>query len=105
MRNEENNWTELETNISDHSNTKFSHGICPHRYETIVTPGARNAEAEGTGAITLMKSRGPASQAQRHVRSGARLGSFVHNSSAFLNRQLLKTAITTGFAPPVRDYS
>lgn len=29
IRNDENSWEQLESYISDHSHTTFSHGICP----------------------------------------------------------------------------
>jgi DNA-binding response OmpR family regulator len=36
IRNDRNYWQQLESYISDHSEAKFSHGICPDCYEKIV---------------------------------------------------------------------
>ena len=47
IRNDENIWTDLETYMSDHSNAQFSHGICPHCYDTIVTPGLETLRQQG----------------------------------------------------------
>jgi sigma-B regulation protein RsbU (phosphoserine phosphatase) len=36
IRNDRNYWQQLESYISDHSEAKFSHGICPECYEKVV---------------------------------------------------------------------
>ena len=33
IRNEEGNWQQMESYISQHSNTRFSHGLCPDCFE------------------------------------------------------------------------
>lgn len=38
VRDDENYWSQIESYISRHTHTKFSHGICPDCYETEVTP-------------------------------------------------------------------
>jgi DNA-binding response OmpR family regulator len=38
IRNDTNYWQQLESYLSDHSEAKFSHGICPECYEKIVKP-------------------------------------------------------------------
>jgi PAS domain S-box-containing protein len=43
VRDDENYWQSVEAYISQHTNTKFSHGICPSCYESIVEPQLREA--------------------------------------------------------------
>lgn len=38
VRNDQNYWESVECYISDHSEAKFSHGICPKCYETVIQP-------------------------------------------------------------------
>ncbi len=38
VRDDENYWSQIESYISEHTRTKFSHGICPDCYKTQVTP-------------------------------------------------------------------
>lgn len=38
IRDDENYWQTVETYISHHTNAKFSHGICPACYESVVKP-------------------------------------------------------------------
>jgi hypothetical protein len=38
IRDEQNYWKTVETYISENSDTKFSHSICPNCYETRVQP-------------------------------------------------------------------
>ena len=38
IRDDQNYWKKVETYISDHSDARFSHGICPDCYETNVKP-------------------------------------------------------------------
>jgi PAS domain S-box-containing protein len=38
IRDDENYWQTVEVYISKHTNSQFSHGICPSCYETIVEP-------------------------------------------------------------------
>lgn len=36
IRNGRNYWQQVESYIAEHSNAEFTHGVCPHCYETIV---------------------------------------------------------------------
>jgi sigma-B regulation protein RsbU (phosphoserine phosphatase) len=36
IRSDENYWEKVESYLSDHTDAKFSHGICPHCYETVL---------------------------------------------------------------------
>jgi CheY-like chemotaxis protein len=38
VRDDKDYWQSVECYISDHSETKFSHGICPKCYETVIKP-------------------------------------------------------------------
>ena len=38
IRNAENEWQTVDTYVSEHTNTKFTHGICPTCYKTIAEP-------------------------------------------------------------------
>jgi len=38
IRNDQNYWQQVETYISEHTDTQFSHGICPDCYESVVKP-------------------------------------------------------------------
>lgn len=38
VRDDENYWHSVETYISEHTSTRFSHGICPSCYETEIRP-------------------------------------------------------------------
>ena len=38
IRDDENYWQTVETYISHHTHTRFSHGICPTCYEKVVAP-------------------------------------------------------------------
>jgi len=38
IRNDENYWQTVEAYISHHTNTQFTHGICPSCYENVVEP-------------------------------------------------------------------
>jgi DNA-binding response OmpR family regulator len=38
IRNDRNYWQRLESYLSEHSEAKFSHGICPECYEKVVKP-------------------------------------------------------------------
>jgi PAS domain S-box-containing protein len=44
IRDDENYWQTVEAYISKHTNTQFSHSICPSCYRSIVEPQLRNAE-------------------------------------------------------------
>jgi PAS domain S-box-containing protein len=46
IRDDENYWQSVEGYISRHTNTRFSHGICPACYENVVEPQLR--ELDGT---------------------------------------------------------
>lgn len=55
VRDDQNYWQSVENYITEHSETKFSHGICPACYEAVIKPQfeqrkrERNASAESTG--------------------------------------------------------
>jgi hypothetical protein len=38
IRNDENYWDTVETYVSEHTNTRFSHGICPSCYRKKIAP-------------------------------------------------------------------
>jgi len=38
IRDDQNYWQQVETYISEHTDTQFSHGICPDCYESVVKP-------------------------------------------------------------------
>jgi len=38
VRKDENYWQQVESYVSEHSEARFSHGICPPCYETVVKP-------------------------------------------------------------------
>jgi PAS domain S-box-containing protein len=38
VRDDQNYWTQIENYISEHTSTKFSHGICPECYEAMIEP-------------------------------------------------------------------
>jgi DNA-binding response OmpR family regulator len=42
IRNDRNYWQQLESYLSDYSEARFSHGICPDCYEKIVKPELEN---------------------------------------------------------------
>ena len=39
VRDDENYWHSVEAYVSEHTGTRFSHGICPSCYETKIRPG------------------------------------------------------------------
>lgn len=42
IRDDENYWHAVEAYISEHTNTRFSHGICPRCYANVVEPELKN---------------------------------------------------------------
>ena len=46
IRDDENYWQTVETYISHHTNTTFSHGICPTCYENVIEPQFGNTKIE-----------------------------------------------------------
>jgi PAS domain S-box-containing protein len=46
IRDDENYWESVETYISKHTNTVFSHSICPACYRNVVEPGFKTREHE-----------------------------------------------------------
>jgi len=46
IRNDENYWQTVEAYISHHTNTRFSHGICPTCYVNVVAPQFGDANGE-----------------------------------------------------------
>jgi PAS domain S-box-containing protein len=45
IRDDENYWQTVEAYISHHTNSKFSHGICPTCYHTVVEPQLKKRES------------------------------------------------------------
>ena len=45
IRDDENYWHAVEAYISEHTNTRFSHGICPTCYENVVEPELKDEGA------------------------------------------------------------
>lgn len=48
IRDDENYWHSVEAYISTHTNTQFSHGICPHCWEAIVKHELPGGEPRGS---------------------------------------------------------
>lgn len=46
IRDDENYWHAVETYIAEHTNTSFTHGICPACYAAVVEPDLRQSEDE-----------------------------------------------------------
>lgn len=51
VRDDQNYWSQIDSYITEHTSTRFSHGICPECYEERIEPGIeemkrRNAEAQ-----------------------------------------------------------
>lgn len=46
IRDDQNYWQEVESYISHHTDTKFSHGICPNCYESVVKPQLEKRKRE-----------------------------------------------------------
>lgn len=46
IRNDRNYWQQVESYIAEHSNAEFTHGICPHCYETIVKREMERLQAQ-----------------------------------------------------------
>src|SRR5262245_8277652 len=46
VRNDGDYWQQVESYISDHSDARFSHGICPDCYESVVRPQLQNLTGE-----------------------------------------------------------
>lgn len=46
IRNDRNYWQQVESYISEHSEAEFTHGVCPHCYETIVKPELAQLRAQ-----------------------------------------------------------
>ena len=46
IRDDENYWQSVENYLSKHTNTQFSHGICPTCYTTVVEPHLKQAGRE-----------------------------------------------------------
>ena len=47
VRDDNDYWQSVESYISEHSEAKFSHGICPPCYETVVKPRLEEARIKG----------------------------------------------------------
>lgn len=52
IRDDSNYWRQVEEYISDHSETQFSHGICPDCFENIVQPELRELNEADSPALT-----------------------------------------------------
>lgn len=46
VRDDQNYWQEVENYISHHTDTKFSHGICPNCYESVIKPQIEKRKLE-----------------------------------------------------------
>ena len=46
VRNDENYWQSVECYISEHSDAKFSHSICPNCYETVLKPQLQKMQTD-----------------------------------------------------------
>jgi DNA-binding response OmpR family regulator len=49
VRNDGDYWQQVESYISDHSDARFSHGICPDCYESVVKPQLQTLTERKTG--------------------------------------------------------
>ena len=62
VRDDQNYWQSVECYISEHSEAKFSHSICPNCYESVITPQLterqREREAEANPLIGLVDIAG-----------------------------------------------
>ena len=56
IRDDKNYWQEVEGYITTHSETQFSHGICPGCYEKCVKPELEQLKTERDAKLTLCKS-------------------------------------------------
>jgi DNA-binding response OmpR family regulator len=50
VRNDGDYWQQVESYVSDHSDARFSHGICPDCYESVVRPQLANLPTPGRKA-------------------------------------------------------
>jgi PAS domain S-box-containing protein len=48
IRDDQNYWETVETYISKHTNTQFTHSICPACYRNVIEPGFKTREREET---------------------------------------------------------
>jgi hypothetical protein len=44
IRDDQNYWTQVESYVSEHSGARFSHGICPSCWESVVQPQLQDLE-------------------------------------------------------------
>jgi phosphoserine phosphatase RsbU/P len=49
IRNDRNYWQQVESYIAEHSEAEFTHGVCPHCYETILKPEIEKVVAVNPG--------------------------------------------------------
>jgi DNA-binding response OmpR family regulator len=49
VRNDGDYWQQVESYISDHSDARFSHGICPDCFESVVRPQLQNLSGKKAG--------------------------------------------------------
>lgn len=52
IRNDRNYWQQVESYIAEHSNAEFTHGVCPHCYETIVKREMERLRAQQAPSLT-----------------------------------------------------
>ena len=50
IRNDQNYWQQLDRYVAEHTEAKFSHGICPECYEKVVKPELNQYLASGASA-------------------------------------------------------
>jgi len=59
VRDDKNYWQQVEQYVSDHADVKFSHGICPDCYRSVVEPQLDAAQrASKAAAEPRLKRRG-----------------------------------------------
>ena len=46
VRDDQNYWQQVECYVSEHSDAKFSHGVCPSCYESIIVPQLEQMQIE-----------------------------------------------------------
>ena len=54
IRNDRNYWQQLESYISDHSEAKLSHGICPECFEKVVKPELESLLELGSSVMSAI---------------------------------------------------
>jgi len=58
VRNDQNYWQQVESYVSEHTEAKFSHSICPNCYEAVVKPQLEQRRSESAVAALIRPSDG-----------------------------------------------